>query len=183
MGYEAALRKFTTIGGLEIARRWLTGPFHGIADIYIPYRLYKVTLNDRRIRSVRFYAVDAAVGTLDPYEFATPPQPDSWVTVETCNFHPIRLNEDQTRRLLVEKVRRVLYSRGFFRLTNPLISADLIEPEFYLPYWAGFYGDKQDVRIVILNGVRQKVEGSKVRRLVKTWLLEADSQNELKLAF
>ncbi|HEY6969199.1 MAG TPA: hypothetical protein VJA94_08345 [Candidatus Angelobacter sp.] len=177
------MRRFTTVGGLEIARRWLTGRFHGIADIYIPYRLYKVTLDDRRIRSVRFYAIDAAVGTLDPYEFARPPQPDSWLRVETGNFHPIRLNEDQTKKFVVEKVRRVLYSRGFFRLANPAISADLIEPEFYLPYWAGFYGDERDVRIIVLNAIRQRVEGSKVRRLVKNWLLEGDSQNELKLAF
>ena len=183
MGYEAALRRFTTIGGLEIARRWLTGPFHGIAGIYIPYRLYKVTLDDRRIRSARFYAIDAAVGTLDPYEFAKPPQPDAWVSVETRNFHPIRLNQDQTKRLVVEKVRRVLYSRGFFRLANPAISADLLEPEFYLPYWAGFYGNEQNVRITVLNAVRQSVEGSKVRRLVKTWLLEGDSPHEMKLAF
>ena len=36
---------------------------------------------------------------------------------------------------------------------------------------------------IVLNAMRQRVEGSKVRRLAKHWLLEVDFQNELKLAF
>ena len=56
-------------------------------------------------------------------------------------------------------------------------------PEFYIPYWAGFYGDEDNLSLIVLNAVRQTVEGNKVRRLVKTWLLERGPQRELNPAF
>lgn len=183
MGYEAALRWLSRSAGKGILGRCLRGPLRGVAEIYIPYRLYKVTADDRANISVRCYAVDAAVGTLDPYEFVTPPEPDAWVEVETRNFHPLRLSESRTRTALTEKVRRLLYSRGFFRLANPRITAELIKPQFYMPYWAGFYGDEKNISVTVLSAVRQTVEGGKVRRLVEAWLLERDSHQELKLAF
>ena len=173
MSYEEALRKLRArAAGL---RRWISGPLRGVAEIYLPYRLYRVTVDDSRLRRVRYYAVDAATGKLDPYEFAVPPAPDEWTEVDTRNFHPARLDEGQTNKLVIEKVRRLLYSRGFFRVVNPNIGAELIQSEFYIPYWAGFYGDEQNLSITVLNAVRQTVEGNKVRRLVTTWLLERDS--------
>lgn len=170
MEYADALRKLGTADGLGLLRRWLSGSLCGIAEIYLPYRLYKVMLDDRRIQSVRYYAVDATTGTLDPYEFATAPGEDAWIELETRNFHPVRLGESETRKIIVEKVRRLLYSRGFFRLANPNITADLVTPEFYIPYWAGFYGGEQNLSATVLNAVRQTVEGSKMRRAVQTWL-------------
>jgi hypothetical protein len=176
MEYEAALRKLGTAEGLGMVRHWLNGSLRGIAEIYIPYRLYKVTLDDRRVQSVRYYAVDAAVGTLDPYEFATAPEANACVELDTRNFHPVRLSESETRKMAVEKVRRLLYSRGFLRLTNPDITAELIKPEFYLPYWAGFYGNGQNISIRVLNAVQETMEGSKLRHLLKTWLLENSAE-------
>lgn len=172
MSYEEALRQLSArAAGL---RRWISGPLRGVAEIYLPYRLYRVTVDDRRLRRVHYYAVDAAAGTLDPYEFTNPPAPDEWMATETRNFYPA-LDEDQTNKMVTEKVRRSLYSRGFFRIINPNITAELIQSEFYIPYWAGFYGDEQNISITVLNAVRCTVEGNKVRRLVKTWLLASDS--------
>ncbi|HEY6251765.1 MAG TPA: hypothetical protein VI685_17545 [Candidatus Angelobacter sp.] len=183
MSYQEALSKLSAKGMLGGLRRWMSGPLRGVAEIYLPYRLYRVTVDDRRLQNLHYYAVDAAAGTLDPYEFATPPAADAWAEVESRNFHPARLNEAETEKLVTEKVRRLLYSRGFFRLVNPNITAELVQSEFYIPYWAGFYGDEQNISVTVLNAIRQTVEGSKVRRLIKTWLLERDSQRELNLAF
>jgi hypothetical protein len=183
MGYEAALRKLNARGTLAILRRCFTGPLRGVAEIYLPYRAYKATVNDRRIQSTFYYAVDAAEGTLDPYEFDARPRTDAWIEIETRNVHPVRLDEDQTRKIVLEKVRRSLYTRGFFRLSHPEITAELIQQELYIPYWAGFYGTGQNVSLAVLNAVRQTAEGGKVRRLVETWLLEHDAQHELNLAF
>jgi hypothetical protein len=178
MDYDAALRKLSTAEGLGAVRRWFTGSLRGIAEIYIPYRLYKVMLNDRRLQNIRYYAVDAAAGTLDPYEFATAPEENAWEEVETRNFHPVSLSESETKKVASEKIRRLLYSRGFFRLASPGITAQLIKPEFYIPYWAGFYGHEQNVSITVLNAVRQTVEGSKMRRVVRAWLEHpADTQD------
>ena len=171
MNYQEALRRLSDPGPLGGLRRWITGPLRGIAEIYLPYRLYKVAVHDRRFRSVHHCAVDAAAGTLDPYEFAAPPAPGEWMEVETRNFHPARLDESQTQKLVKEKVRRLLYSRGFFRVANPNIAAELIQAEFYVPYWAAFYGHEQNLSLTVLNAVRRTVEGSKARRLVRAWLL------------
>jgi hypothetical protein len=153
----------------------------GIAEIYIPYRLYRLTLRDRRLQIIRYYAVDSATGTLDPYEFAFPPDPDACIELETENVHPVRLDEGLTKKMVAEKVRRFLYSRGFFRLTNPSITAELIKPEFYIPYWAAFCGGQQNVRTIVIDAVRQTVEGSKARQLVETWLLDGDGDAGLRL--
>ena len=183
MSYAQALSRLCPSGPLSGLRRWINGRLRGIAEIYLPYRLYRVTIDDRRLQSVRHYAVDATAGTLDPYEFASPPSSHTLLEVETRNLLPARLDEIQTRGLVTEKVRRLLYSRGFFRIVNPNIRAEVIESEFYIPYWAGFYGDEDNLSLVVLNAVRQTVEGSKVRRLVRAWLLERDPQRELNLAF
>lgn len=183
MSYEQAMRKLNGSGPFGWMRRWLIGPLRGVAGIYLPYHLYKVTIDDRGRQSICYYAVDAATGTLDPYQFAAPPAPHAWVEVETRNSHPVRLNEGETRKLAADKVRRLLYLRGFFRVANPNITAELVQKEFYIPYWAGFYGDQQNLSLTVLNAVRQTVEGSKARRLIETWLLEPDSRRELNLAF
>ena len=179
IGYEAASRNLGTSGLQGIVRRCLSGPARAIAEIYIPYRLYKVTLEDRRLKSIPLYAVDAATGTLDPYEFTAPPGPDAFMEVETRNAHPVRLEEDLTKKIVTEKVRRLLYSRGFFRLANPTFTAEMVQGVFHIPYWAGFYGGEQNIKVTVLNAVRQTMEGSKVRQLVKTWLLEADRHTNI----
>ena len=67
-------------------------------------------------------------------------------------------------------------------IVNPSIRAELIRPEFYIPYWVGFYGDEHNLSLTVLNAVRRTVEGSKARRLMKAWLSERDPQRELNLA-
>jgi hypothetical protein len=108
---------------------------------------------------------------LDPYEFVKSPEAHQ-CEVEARNCYPVRLAENETRSLAVQKVRRLLFSRGFFRLCDPQLAAALIISELYLPYWVGFYGDEQNVSLQILNSVRETMEGSKIRRLLQTWLLE-----------
>lgn len=183
MSYREALSRLNASGPLAGLRRWINGPLRGVAEIYLPYRLYRITVEDRRIRKVHYYAVDAATGTLDPYEFSAPPAANERVEVETRNFHPARLDQSNTQKIAINRVRKLLYSRGFFRAANPAIMAELVPPEFYIPYWAGFYGDERDIRITVLNALLRTAEGNKVRHLVRTWLLERDSQRELNLAF
>jgi hypothetical protein len=170
--YETALRKLSPSGTWGTLRRWVAGPLRGVAAIHIPYRLYKISVDDRRFHSVCHYAVDAAAGTLDPYEFATPPEAADYVELETRNFHPVRLDEMQTHKMVTGKVRRLLYSRGFFRMANPTITAELLRAEFYIPYWAGFYGDERNISLTVLNAVRETVEGKKLRALVQAWLAD-----------
>ena len=75
---EQALSKFS--------RRWMSGKLLGVADIYIPYRLYKMTLEDRRVRTARLLAIDAISGNLDPFEFSESPLQTRCTDMETRNI-------------------------------------------------------------------------------------------------
>jgi len=174
---EQALRLLSSSGINGVLRRWLTGDLVLLADIYIPYRLYKIVCEDPKAHSARCYAIDALSGILDPYQFFEIPVESEFVGVETQNCMSPSLDEGCTRELAIEKARRVVFSRGFFRLAHPRISAELIQPELYIPYWAGFYGSKQDLDIVVLNAVRQTMEGRKIAHAIKSWLLHEDRNN------
>lgn len=172
MTRDAALRKFLPPGRRGLTRRWLYGNLMVLAEVYIPHRLYEVTIHDRGAQLKRYFAVDATSGTLDPYEFAAAPEPEELIKVETRNCHPVLLVEQQTQQLAIEAVRQSLYAKGFFRLNNPVITAYLVRAEIYMPYWAGFFGYEEKLELVMLNAVRQTYEGSKLRRLTQEWLLD-----------
>ena len=178
---EVALRKLSPAGPSGILRRWTMGKFLGLSEIYIPYRLYRVNVEDRGVRSSRLLAVDAVSNTLDPFEFSEPPTQDRCRNIETRNHLPARLSEAETRASVIAKVRRLLFSAGFFRLAKPVLSAELLEPEFYVPYWAGFYGEEKSVRVVMLDAIRGTIEGGKATHSVRAWLLE-DSEQQTVVA-
>lgn len=167
-----AIRKLMPAGPRGLVRAWLNGKLRGLADVYIPYRLYQLTIHDRRLESTRYYAVDAAMGVLDAYEFLAPPPDEMFVELATRNCHPVQLDETRTRQLAVHQVRRLVFSSGLFRVSDPVFAVRLLRPDFYIPYWLGFYGEQQNLRVVVLNAVRHTYEGTKVRRLVENWLKE-----------
>jgi hypothetical protein len=175
---KQALRLLSSSGMGGAFRRWLTGDLVLLADIYIPYRLYKIGCENPKSQSAPcYYAIDALSGLLDPYQFSEIPVQSEFVGIETQNFMSPSLDEGRTRELAIEKARRVIFSRGFFRLAHPRISAELIQPELYIPYWAGFYGSKQDLGIVALDAVRRTIEGRKVAHAIKAWLLDEGRTN------
>jgi hypothetical protein len=169
---EQALRLLSPSGMSGALRRWLTGDLILLAAVYIPYRLYKIVCEDPKLQSARCYAIDALSGLLDPYQFSEIPVQNEFVGIETQNFIPPSLDEGRTRELAIEKARRVIFSRGFFRLADPRITAEPIQPELYIPYWTGFYGSKQDLSIVVLDAVRRTIEGRKVAHAIRAWLLD-----------
>jgi hypothetical protein len=178
---EMALRKLSPTRPSGILRRWTMGKFLGLSDIYIPYRLYHVKIHDHRMQSSRLLAVDALSAALDPFEFPAQPTQDRCTYIETRNHLPARLAEIETRASVLAKARRLLFSAGFFRLAKPVISAELLESEFYVPYWAGFYGEEKSVRVVMLDAIRGTIEGGKAAHSVRAWLLE-DSEERTVVA-
>jgi len=172
MTREEAGRKLAPSGANKLVRRLLSGPFVGLSDVYIPYRLYKVTAQDRNRQSIRWVAVDAVAGMLDPYEFPQSVLPDRFVEIKTRNFLPERLPEEQNREAVLRSSRRLLFSGGFFRLSEPAITAEFLGPLFYVPYWAGFYGSDPNIKVVMLDAVRRTVEGAKAGELLKNWLMQ-----------
>jgi hypothetical protein len=169
---EMAFRRLAPAWPFGILRRWMTGKLLGVAAIYIPYRLYRVNVEHRCAHSIRFLAVDATTGKLDPYEFSEDPLQGSCIEVDSRNCLPIRLEEAETHALVLERVRRLLFSKGLFLSGRPTIAAESVGLGFYIPYWAGFFGEDNNVRVLILNAVRGTIEGKKIASIVKVWLLE-----------
>ena len=80
------------------------------------------------------------------------------------------VDEQRSRELLLGKVRRLVFSTGFFRVRDLRISADLIPGEIYVPYWVGFRGRGMSAQFTVLDAVRRKPEGAKVTQLLQNWL-------------
>ena len=158
-------------GGLN-DRLWEAafGPLRSVADFYIPFRLFQVEIINSGERDDRVLGLDAINGSLDPYHFEQLPSPGEVVYVDTRNYAEPLLDEVQGKALLVEKVRRLLFSKGFFRMRDLQISASLIRGEIYVPYWVGFRGRGMYARPAVIDAVRRRVEGAKVRNLLREWL-------------
>ena len=165
---EPALEKLSAPGLSGWLRRCISGKLIGAAEIYIPYRFYKVTVRDRQRSAERFLAIDAASGIFDPIEISQ--ATFDCRLVETRNFLPAQVAEADTQAAVMSKTRKALFSSGFFRLREPEISVELAENDFHIGYWAGFYGSKQKTNVVVLDAMTQTIAGGKVTECVRNWL-------------
>lgn len=161
--------KYFTGGTFSLARMF-HGPVASIADLYIPFRLFQVKVVSASREQGHVFGVDTVRGTLDPYEFSAAPREDEITLLETRNVLPTTLHADEARTQVLEKVRRLVFSRGFFRLRDVRFEAVEIPGEICVPYWMGFRGQDGQVRISVLDAVRRRAEGAKVRRLIEQWL-------------
>lgn len=177
---EDALRHFTE-GTRAVAADILRGPARSMADLYIPYRLFQVNIRNDGREEKKIYAIDAVEGTLDLFSFPQLPPEQGLLTVKTRNFLPSRLQPEQATEKLIDKVRRLLFSRGFSRLRNPEIEAAAIGDNLYFPYWVCFRGREHAAKLEIMDAVRRKSEGGKVRAMVRDWL-ESSPENRFEVS-
>ena len=146
-------------------------PLRSIADLYIPFRLYRVSIQRGNTFDTRWMALDLIFGGLDPFTFDTAPAVDAIEVISNRN-HPLPLLEDSAaRHILTTKIQRVLFQSGFFRMRNLDIELQPTIEELHMPYWVGFFGAKEKASIQILDATRRVMEGGKFRRFVQEWLL------------
>jgi hypothetical protein len=141
-----------------------------VAEFYLPYRLFRVRIVNRGLTEERLVALDAVSGTLDLFQFDHQPTDLETVSIETRNCAHPELPENTAAEFVIAKLRRVLYSRGFFRMSGLEITAIPLENELFIPYWLGFRGSGQNASVTVLDAVRRRFEGAKVRRIVETWI-------------
>jgi len=172
VGVQEAVRIFAPSGPKGWLSRLRQGPLLAVADIYLPFRLYQVVVDDEEVSKTSWYAVDARSGVLDLYVFPRDPAGTGIVelTVEPRNCPDARITECDTRHRAVDAVRRKLFSTGFFRIRKPQISAELLDSGLHVPYWAAFYGNKDCVRTAVLDAVRGRLEGGKARHVIESWI-------------
>lgn len=165
---EDALREFSAAGVLS---RLAHGPLRSLAEIHLPYRLYRVEICDGPARDVMYLALDSVRGNFDTYAFPDVPQAPELRLVETRNHPEPRVPEEQARAEILERGRRLAYARGMLRIKDLRLSAELVLPEFYIPYWAGFFGRGEAAsRVRVLDAVRRRMEGDKLCGFVREWL-------------
>ena len=146
------------------------GVLRCVAEVYVPFRVYRVEVAKGATTARRWFALDAVNGMLDPYEFPSLPEERHLARVESRNRLPATLGETLAKELLHEKILRVVFQQGFFRARTPRIKAELETVEVHVPYWLGFYGVDSSVRCGVVDAVRRRVEGDKARAFFEAWL-------------
>ena len=167
---EQAIAQFSSRGISRLVRTLTSGPLRSVAELYLPFRLFRARISNRGTVEERLVAIDSLVGTLDLFQFDHLPTASETIALETRNRAAASLSEDLARQQLISKLRRVAYNRGFFRLQSLEITADPVT-ELHFPYWLGFRGSDGHARVSVIDAVRRRFEGAKMRRLVEYWLL------------
>ena len=167
---DEALRTFCAPGPSSFYWRLRTGPLQRIADAYVPFRLYRVRYAMNKERIHRIFAMDAVDGSLDLFEFRTMPQEDELVTVQTRNCLSGKLCEESAELVLRDKILRIVFQQGFFKLRNASLEIEALPGEIHLPYWLGFYGANNSLRCRVMDAVRRRIEGAKASAFFEQWL-------------
>lgn len=150
--------------------RMRSGPLRGVAEVYVPYHLYCVQYEMGGARRERRFALDAVDGSLDLFEFPRVPEDSEFVHVETRNRFERRIEQARAEKMLREKVLRVIFQEGFFRLREPKLECTRLPIELHMPYWLGFYGSERSVRCRVMDAVRRRMEGAKACTFFEQWL-------------
>jgi hypothetical protein len=165
-----AIRVFSSRGFANRIWQMRNGPFQRIADAYVPCWIYGVRYELGGRMQTRFFGLDAVDGSLDLFEFPRPPGPQDFLPIETRNFLHPSLTEARAEELLREKILRVIFHQGFFKLHERGLAIVRESLELHLPYWLGLYGARGMVRCRVMDAVRRRIEGAKASAFFEQWL-------------
>jgi hypothetical protein len=166
---QEALRKFSGSGLSALYWRVRSGPLRRLADVYVPYRLYRVQYNIGRAAHATLFAMDAVNGSLDLFTFPHVPDARDLVSIRTRNYIAPSLQESSGETLLRQKVLRVIFQQGFFKLRDLKLEIAVQPLELHVPYWLGFYGNAS-ARCRVMDAVRRRIEGAKATAFFEAWL-------------
>jgi hypothetical protein len=166
---QEALRKFSAGGLSALYWRVRSGPLRRLADVYVPYRLYRVQYNIGRAAHATLFAMDAVNGSLDLFTFPHVPDARDLVSIRTRNYIAPSLQDSSAEALLRQKVLRVIFQQGFFKLRDLKLEIAVQPLELHVPYWLGFYGNAS-ARCRVMDAVRRRIEGAKATAFFEAWL-------------
>jgi hypothetical protein len=166
---KEALRAFSALGFSALYWRARHGPLRRIADIYVPYRLYRVSYRLRNAARTRLFAIDAVNGSLDLFAFPRLPSENELVTIGTRNRLAARLPAARLEMLLREKALRAIFQDGFFKVSELNLEIHGEPTELHIPYWLALYGDGP-VHCRVMDAIRRCIEGQKASAFFEEWL-------------
>ncbi len=137
-------------------------------DFYVPYHFYRVTWDNGRNTTETFVAVDVVTGRLDPYLFERFPEEAPQISVETQAFVPARIGEQEASDHLREVMMRSVFMRGFFKLSSVNVNHRLIATS-HIPHWVGVYERRGQAHLEIVDALRGRFQGAKMREIVTEW--------------
>jgi hypothetical protein len=152
-------------GRLKQLRR---GRFVGAFDFYVPYRCFNVHVKNGGGAATYQMAVDSVSGNLDLWRLDLDTTRSDCLLLNTDRYATEELTEERAVEILIDKTKRELFRKGFFRVKELNVTPTLIE-SFYMPYWVGLYSRNELVRLDVVNGLTGNLEGVKVRDVVTDW--------------
>ena len=168
---EQALAAFQP-GGIAGAMQLLvSGRLRSIADVYLPFRMFRAVVQNGRASQERFLAIDAVEGSLDLYGFDVAPESSELTRIETRNALAGEMPVARCSELIEDRLRRMIFQRGFFRARGLRNRIQYTGIDFYVPYWLGFRGRSEQAHVAVLDAVRRRFEGGKARELFRQWLV------------
>ena len=145
-------------------------PLRSVAELYVPFRLYRVSIRRGAAFDQRWMALDLVFGGLDPFNFEALPSEAETELITTRNRPSAALDDLAAQNILTTKIQRVLFQSGFFRMKNLQIQIDPASFDLHMPYWIGFFGSGDLASIRVLDATRRVMEGGKFRRFIYQWL-------------
>ena len=139
-----------------------------VMNFYVPFRLFRLWLDDGKRKKELLMAIDAVTGRLDPYSFSEVPGAQEMGQIETTQSAPSLVGEEQALKLLEEKLKREAFRKGFFKLGALRVGGEQIA-DFHLPYWVGVYERNEQAHLEVVDAIRGRLEGAKVREIVTEW--------------
>ncbi len=178
----ASLDKSMTIASISpnISRDQAVAKFRGrfkemrhgrlrlVSDFYVPYRFFKLVWSDGRTSTDTFIAADAVTGKLDLMWLDRPPEDGQRMTIDTAMIAKGRVSEEESRRLVRESMMRSLFMKGFFKVNRVNVEIEPIASS-HVPYWIGVYERNDRAHLEIINALRGRFEGAKLREIVAEW--------------
>ncbi|MFZ0637540.1 MAG: hypothetical protein WA755_15255 [Candidatus Acidiferrales bacterium] len=168
---EEAIAALRPGGFTGVVRDLAVGPLRSIADVYVPFRLFRAVIENGRAREERWLAIDMVEGSLDPYGFDARPDSSAFARIETRNSLPALISDDRGAEMLRLKVQRLIFRLGFFRARNLAMEFTPIALDIHVPYWLAFRGRGERAHLDVLDAVRRRPEGARARQLFRSWLL------------
>jgi len=160
---EQAVAKFR--GGFSQLRH---GRLRIAAEFYVPYRFFQTTWDNGRRKTDTILAADAVTGNFDLIEFEQLPGDLERMSVDTQMIVEERVSEGEAYRLVRERMMRLVFMKGFFKLSRVNVEINLAA-SLHLPYWVGVYERQGRARLEIINALQGRFEGAKLREIVAEW--------------
>jgi hypothetical protein len=157
-------------GPVALMRQALRGPLQRVASLYIPFCPFEAEWRSGASTKRLRVGLDAAWASLDLYLFEPETILTQTISLETRNVVPAGVSEEALQLAVRDKIRRMLFSQGFFRLRNLQITVRATGNVLCVPYWLGLYGRGAEAHLQVLDAVRRRLEGAKARTLVAAWL-------------